>query len=301
VRLVVLLACVTGVAHADTNAARAAALFEEGKDLAHHANYAAACERFAQSYELDPAAGTALNFADCQEHLGNLRVAYELFERAASGSDKRDNPVRAQYARDRAAALAPRLGTLVVKIAGAVDRLKLTIGGREVSAAAEVHEYVEPGDVEIVVAAPERRYVTRAHASAKQTTVVEVPALGAAAPAVAPRRHSWVVAAVAMGGVGALALAGSGVLALSAERYYSDAFTKGQCFSTPSGDQCTQAGLQTVATAHSRADAATALFIGGAVLAAAGVTTYVMAPRDGVEVAPAIAPHAAGVTLIGRF
>ncbi len=296
---IALLACVSGVAHADTNAEHAAALFEEGKDLARHANYAAACERFAQSYELDPAAGTALNFADCQEHLGNLRIAYELFQRAAAGSDRRDNPVRAQYARDRAAALAPRLGTLIVKIADPrLDKLAVSIGGRDVVAAAEIEQLVEPGELEVVVASPERRFVTRAHASAKQTTVVEVPALAAAGT---QRRRSWLVAAIAAGGAGAIALASSGVLALSAERIYNDAFAQGQCFYTASGDECTPAGLHNVQTAHSRADAATALFVGGAVLVAAGVTVYVMAPREHVEVVPAVAPHVAGVTLVGRF
>src|SRR5664279_1330441 len=74
---IALLAIVlsAGVASADSakdRSARAAKLFEEGRDLARVANYQDACDHFAQSYELDPAAGTAVNFADCQEHLGHL-------------------------------------------------------------------------------------------------------------------------------------------------------------------------------------------------------------------------------------
>ena len=292
--------CASHLAVADTPKDRAAKLFEEGRELAKVASYAEACDRFAKSYELDPAPGTGVNFADCQEHLGHLARAWQLFDASAARADREQNAVRAQYARDRANALLPRLGTLVIKVGDhRFDRLNITIGDRSVMPAAEIHDRVEPGDVEIVVAAPEQRFVTTAHASAGVTTTVEVPMLGLDA---GHRRHSWVVAAAATGAAGVASLAISGVLGLSAARYYNDAFTHGQCFYTASGDQCTPAGLATVESAHTRANVGTAMFIGGLALVTTSVALYWFAPREhAVEVLPAVSSTGASVSLSTRF
>jgi len=285
---------------AKERAAQAAKLFDEGRDLAKTANYQDACDRFAKSYELDAAAGTAVNFADCQEHLGKLARAWQLFEAAARQADQDHNAVRAQYARDRAHALVPRLGTVVVKIADhRLDRLTLSIGDRAIPAAAEIHERVDPGDVELVVAAPERRFATTVHVAAGATSTVDVPASSRAdAPG---RDHTYVVAAIALGGAGVASLLVSGLFGVDGARFYSDAFTHGQCFNTEHGNVCTPEGLQTVATAHSRENVATGFFVAGAALAAAGIGVYVLAPRHGLEVAPAASSSSAGVTLSGQF
>ena len=294
--------CAAGVAAAEPAKDRALAtkLFEEGRELSKVANYAEACDRFGRSYEIDPAPGTAVNYADCQEHLGHLARAWQLFDEAAARSDREANAVRAQYARDRASALMPRLGTLVVKIADTrLDQLTVTIGGRGVKPAAELHDHADPGDVEIVVAAPERRYATTAHAAAGATTAVDVPALGREAQG---RRRSWVMAAYATGGAGVASLVISGVLGISAARYYNDAFTHGQCFYTPRGDECTPDGLATVAAAHSRANIGTGFFIGGVALVGTSVALWMFAPRgNAIEITPSVSPGTAGVSVAGRF
>jgi tetratricopeptide (TPR) repeat protein len=285
------IVCAARVAGADPHSDTATKLFEEGRDLAKVANYPAACERFAKSYELEPAPGTAVNFADCQEHLGHLARAWQLFDTAANSSDRGANPVRAQYARDRANALLSRLGTIVVHGTGEFTRV--TIGGRDVAPAAELREHVDPGDVDVVATSRERNFSSTVHAAAGATSTVDVPV-----PTHTRRAHAWVVGAVAAGGAGATALVLSGVFGLSAARYYNDAFTHGQCFYTSHGDECSPAGLATVDAAHERANIGTALFVGGAVLVGAGIVLYIEAPREhAIEIAPA----AGGVTVSGRF
>jgi len=278
-RLALAILCLAAaVARADSDAERAAKLFEEGKDLAAHARYQEACDRFAKSYDLDPAFGTGLNFADCQEHLGHLARAWQLFDASAATAEHKHDGVRAQYARDRADALAARLGEIVIRVADPdLKRIHITIGGRHVATAAEVHERADPGDVEIVAQAPERRFATTAHVAAKATTTIDVPVLeraaGAAAPASAPagKKRGWVIASLTLGGASAGAAVFGAVMGIAAARRYNDAFARGECYSTPSGDVCNTDGLARVANAHDAANLSTGLFVGSALLAGAAV------------------------------
>ena len=278
-------------------------LFEAGRDLASHAQFKEACDRFARSYELDPAAGTALNFADCQEHLGNLARAWQLFDAAAATADRDKNPVRAQYARDRANVLVPRLGVIVVKIAdNRLDALAVKIGDRRVPAGAEVHERVDPGDIEVSVDAPERHFEATAHVTAGAISSIDVPVLGAAATQEESHRdRNYAIGAIALGGAGVVAIIASGLLGLDANQYYNDAYSHGQCFHTGQGDGCNADGIATVATAHSRANLGTGLFVAGVALIAGGAGLYYFAPKQHLEVAPIATPTTAGVSLSGRF
>jgi tetratricopeptide (TPR) repeat protein len=304
VRIVVVVClCVAASASAETRAERAAKLFEEGRQLSLVASFREACDRFARSYELDPAAGTALNFADCQEHLGHLSRAWQLFDAAATGSERTSNPLRAQYARDRANALLPRLATVVVRIADPrFDRLVLTIGDQTLPAAAEVHEHVEPGDVVVTVAAPERRFTSTVHTSAGATTSIDVPELGTPGVAAPPRDRRWVLATKLGAGTGAAAIAVGAIYGISAIRYYNQAFANGECFSTPTGARCTPDGLHAVDDAHSHADLATAFVAAGSALVAGSAIAYWLAPHGhAIEVSPTVAATSAGIVISGRF
>lgn len=291
---------VANTAYAEPAKVRAAKLFEEGKELAKLAQFREACDRFATSYELEPALGTQLNFADCQEHLGNLSRAFQLFDDVANRSDRKTSAVRAQYARDRANALVPRLATVVVKIADRrLDRITVTIGGRKVTPATELHERVDPGDVEIVVTAPEQRFARTAHTTARGTVVIDVPVLGASATR---RRRGWVYGAIGIGAGGAVTMSVAGVMGLYAGRHYNKAFARGECFETANGDRCTPAGREIVDDARSRANLATGVFIGGAALLAGGIAMYVLAPREqGLEVRPVMTPSSVGVAIVRAF
>src|ERR1700722_18868342 len=60
----------------------AQALFERAKESANHGDWASACAQFAESQRLDPAPGTLLNLADCDEHVGKIAAALEHFQEA---------------------------------------------------------------------------------------------------------------------------------------------------------------------------------------------------------------------------
>jgi hypothetical protein len=53
--------------------------YEKAKAFADAGNYAAACPLFDASFRADPALGTLLNLADCNEHLGKTATAWARF------------------------------------------------------------------------------------------------------------------------------------------------------------------------------------------------------------------------------
>src|SRR5579863_8518518 len=64
-------------------AATATTLFQEGREAAKKGDYATACAKMEESFRLDPAVGTLLNLADCQEHMGHPASAWQRFREAA--------------------------------------------------------------------------------------------------------------------------------------------------------------------------------------------------------------------------
>lgn len=90
-----------GTAHAD----EASDLFERGRTQKEAGDLAAACKSFEKSYELERAAGTALNLAECEERAGNWEYALELYEGAALVFAQSDRAESAVFARKRAAKL----------------------------------------------------------------------------------------------------------------------------------------------------------------------------------------------------
>ncbi|MBI4699913.1 MAG: hypothetical protein HY744_01895 [Deltaproteobacteria bacterium] len=69
--------------------------------------FSTACERFRASEKLDPAPGTTLNLAECEQRRGQLATAWELFRAVASKLPPGDP--RRPVAERRLAELAPQL------------------------------------------------------------------------------------------------------------------------------------------------------------------------------------------------
>ena len=92
-----------------------ARLFEEGRELAKDGKFEQACDKFEKSLELDPAIGTQLNYADCQEQLHHNAQAWRLFDSAAD-AEKITKPERAAFARSRADKLLAKVGVVILKI-----------------------------------------------------------------------------------------------------------------------------------------------------------------------------------------
>lgn len=161
---------------APTREERAEALFQEGKRLFEAGEYAAACAKLAESDALDPTISTLGLLAGCHEREGRLATAWQEYlttaERAARAGDS-----RADFARERAAALEPRLPRLQIKLERPEPGVEVLRDGVAVPAA-ELGKAipVDPGVHEIVARAAdgrERRQTITAQESA--LALVTVP------------------------------------------------------------------------------------------------------------------------------
>jgi tetratricopeptide (TPR) repeat protein len=289
----------------------ASAMFQRGRDLAKAGRYAEACPLFDRSYALEPALGTALNLADCLERAGELRRAWQLFDRVARESPSAQS--RAKLARDRADALDAKLGHLTIRLrAPAAAGLTLALDERALVPAPALVERIDPGAATVIARVPgQPAFRARVHATAGEAVVVDVPAFAApAAPDLAPipapiaetrRRRARVYLAGGLAAAGVAGLAASLGVGLSARHTYNAAFDHHACTDLGDAAACTPAGRAMIDRAGARADLATGLAIGGAALVAAGAVALFTAPRETIQVAPIASPETIGLGLTGRF
>lgn len=287
-------------------------LFEEGRELAKAGKYAEACEAFQKSFSIDRAPGTALNYGDCLEHLGQLRRAWQMYDEAAREFGRQAD-ARATFARERADAVTPKLGTITVKVAEpATPGLIVKIGSESVPPAARIVELFEPGTIEITASAPgASTFTTSARTVGGATVIVEIPALqagGAIAPPptdrAAPtgqRDRQRVKLALGVGATGGVALLAGGILALSARSAYRGALDDEDCVHDPGGMLlCNPDGADRVNSAAFRANLATACVVGGGVVAVAAVVLFVTAPRE-TRITPTVSAESVGLTFGRSF
>lgn len=331
--------CGAPAAHADTNAsdkATAEALFAEGKRLMDAKDYAHACTRFADSQRLDPGVGTLLNLGVCYERNGQTASAWATYKEAARAAGDKGEHAREKFARDHAAALESKLAKLsvVVPPASAVDGLQVTRDGEAVPAGSwGLPLPVDPGAHVVAASAPKHKSmslsVTVAPAGAQTVTVPPLEsapdASASAAPAPAPApgvtpappspapvapapqeeqpastgstQRTWAIVAGAVG----LAAIGTGVTlgVLGVQKY-------DQHESGCKNGVCTQSAIDDEKSGQSLANVGTWVFVGGAVVAAAGVTLFFTAPPRTDAGAPAaaslqIAPTLGGAVLRGTW
>jgi hypothetical protein len=113
--VLVTLVAMTGAARvALADDPRAEALYQEGRRAAQAKDWATACAKFRESHDREPAPGTLLNLADCEENRGKLLDAMARFEAAARLFKAGDD--RATYARQRVVAIEKRLPKLVLRV-----------------------------------------------------------------------------------------------------------------------------------------------------------------------------------------
>jgi tetratricopeptide (TPR) repeat protein len=172
-QLIALLLLVPGRARAQQAAADA--LFDSARANMTKGAFAEACEQFRASDKLDPAVGTELNLADCEEKRGRLASAWELFRTVAEKLP--DNDERAPMANERARALQPRVPRLTLTLANdAPKNSTLRDGDVDLgSAAFGVALPMDPGAHEFVVSAlgfePRTFQVRLAEGDARAVTV----------------------------------------------------------------------------------------------------------------------------------
>ena len=164
---------------AESKAQRADKLFREGRSLLKADLPQQACPKFRQSLELDPALGTLLNLADCEERTGALVQAWLHFNDAASWAERNREAERAQISRDRASALKGRLSWLALSAEkpGAGLLVKVNDITAELGATPQSVP-VNPGEAVVMVSADGfEPYSTRVLVGAQATVSLKIPAL----------------------------------------------------------------------------------------------------------------------------
>lgn len=295
-------------AHGQSDPVTAQALFDAAKRLMDAGSYAEACPKLAESHRLDPAGGTLLNLAICNEQLGKTATAWEMYKqtRDLALRDKRDD--RAALAQEYITAVEPKLSRLTLEVpAGArVAGLVVTRNGVEVGAAAwGLAIPTDPGELVVEARAPGHEpwstKVVLGASAANQTVTVPAlrPTAASSGPPPAPSGPTLALTAgpdepapesgngllvagivvASIGGVAAAVGAVFGGLAIAKEGDANDL-----CGSDE--DTCPSAdGLEASDTARSHATVANALIFGGLGMAAAGVLMAVLAPKNETEAA----------------
>jgi len=221
-------------------------LFRQGRALATAQDYAHACPKFSESLRLDPAAGTLLNLADCEEQIGRLASAWAHFKELGDELPRTDE--RQEVALERARILERRLPHLTVELSFATapeatvkcDDVELGRGSLGVALP------VDPGEHTVVVSQPGRTLqpvvFTLAEGQSRVLVVgpgeaIPVEGDGSAPAGAGKRTAGWIV-----GGVGVAALATGtyfGIRALE-DRSDSNAHCDGSLCADPAGAQAYQ-------------------------------------------------------------
>ncbi len=205
-----------GAAHADSNAAQAIALFDQGKELQAQGNLADACAAFDSSYALAPAITTQLNQAACREANGQFATAWGLFQdvkRQTRSAADDESIAWGKIADARAAKLKPILSTLTIKVPGAarLPNLAIARGQSAISFGEWNHALpIDGGTYTIVVTAPGHVEWRASIAIGREldTKTIEIPILTKLIPKFVPLPPPPLAKTPFILGGSALALAG---------------------------------------------------------------------------------------------
>lgn len=272
----------------------AEALFQQARELIEAKSFAAACEKFAASQELDPGLGTQLHLADCYDLAGKTASAWALFKEAATAARRTGELDRQRIAEERAENLAPRLSKLELLVAPkhAVPGLELFLNDMAIPRASwNTALPLDPGPLHIEARAPGKKtwHYRGALGEGPLSRSIEVPLLRdapraasaattpSAADAAAPRNSGSAQRAIGyfVSATGIVALAVGGALGYRA--YSLNQKSKGKCRSEDLS-ACTSEGVSLREDAQKMATISTAVSIGGGVLTVGGAALVLTAP-----------------------
>jgi hypothetical protein len=306
-------------------------LFREGRALMKKGDFAAACPKLAESYRFDPAVGTLMNLAECEERLGRTASAWQRWGAAAEQLPSSDR--RRATALTHARALEGSLPRLIVTVADkapqdlVITRDGITLGPASLGVALPV----DPGRHVIVASASghtmrsfevvlengqQQSVIVEPGAATLEPPPVASPAGATGAPATAgpvaaalstpartARRASPRAAGMALMIAGGTMIAVGGYFglqALSARREASEA-----CANLGGSNRCWSTAAEPLDRDRRSSLAADIAFAAGAVTTAAGLYLALRRRSSSSEVTAAaqIVPvkQGGGVQLAGRF
>jgi hypothetical protein len=274
--------------------------------------YSEACGKFEASNRLDSGLGTLLFLADCYEKAGRIASAWATFREAESIAAGRSDGPRTQVAKDRAAALEPRLSKLWVKVSP--DNPETTQVMRDGAMVPReswgIALPTDPGEHTLTATATGRkRWSAKVVIQGENQNVsIEVPPLEVAPEE--PKPVGGTDPGTDQGSdphrgrtqrIIGIATAGAGVIALGVGTYFGframskNDDSKAHC--DPNDEtSCTEQGVSLREDAFTAADTATGLFIAGGALAATGLVVFLTAPSspEKAATAPALRLMASG-------
>jgi hypothetical protein len=118
------------------DASHAEETFQRGRALLSEGKYAEACKAFEMSQKEDPASGTLLALADCQELSGLLASAWANYRAAAELAQREGHSDRRDAAADQSRVLMDRVSVLTIVVPPSIagqPGLKVTLDGAEVA------------------------------------------------------------------------------------------------------------------------------------------------------------------------
>jgi hypothetical protein len=270
------------------------------------------------SFHQEPVLGALGMLAWCHEQQGRIATAWREYSQAADIATRQRDLERASVARQRAAALQPRLSTLRIEVPAPASGITVTCDGALVDELSWGRPIaVDPGDVLLIARAPGRVAWSRLVSIPEQPAalLVEVPLLAPLAPPaparpapVAPAREQdmerareWKLplAAATVAGVSLTAAAWLGARAWSKNQQ-----SKLHC--DPS-HACDPTGGELRDEARASATAANVAFgVGVASVVTGGVLWWLAPPRQPdtrakLRMQPALGLRSAGLQVDARF
>ncbi len=310
-------------------------LFNEARGLMAEGKFGEACPKLERAQAIDPGMGTLFNLSHCYEQVGRIASAWAGFRDVAAAAGTTGQLERERVARERAAALAPRLSKLRILVPeeAVVAGLEIQRDGIAVSSLLWGTDVpVDPGKHLVTAAAPGKEPWSSSVAVTDpgNVVVVRVPVLLAKTAAPAPSRPvartlgpegrsaapAVLLGVLAAAGVGAGAalFAVAGAKGDEAGSLRAEIGTNGgadnTCLATPAPLKCAELDSVTRDQATYKTLAAGSFVAGG--LAAAGLLLYVLWPSSGggPSQAPAgrpiragfsAGPGGAGAFVVGSF
>jgi serine/threonine-protein kinase len=293
----------TAEAQATGDKAAAEALFQTGRELMTAGKFSEACSKLEASQRLDAGLGTLLYLADCYEKAGRTASAWATFREAESIAEGRSDSARSQIAKDRSAALEPRLSKLWVKVSpNNPDDIQVLRDGALVPRESwGIALPTDAGQHTVTASAPGHKpWSTKVAIDGdKETASVEVPALEIAPEEPKPPPGVGVgdrgfdehpgrtqrILGIVTSGVGIVGLGFGTFFGLRASTKNDD--SKQFCGQNSDANLCEQHGKDLRDAAFTSADTATGLFIAGGALLVGGAVIYFTAPSSATEAARA--------------
>lgn len=285
--------------------ATAEQLFQEARVLVEKGDYAGACPKLEASQKLEPAVGTQFNLADCWEHVGRTASAHATFLQVARIARAAGKFERENSAKERAAALEPKLARVRLVVKAPAPGLEITLDDAIVDKATWAEPFpIDPGAHRVRASAPDRTpWKGTLAANASQTAEVTVPELVDPRPpvtarpiVVAPPSSTQRTLALVAGGVGVAGLVVGGVSGIVALSNRSTA--QRECPSEVYSYRCpTQEGSAAWNSATSAGDVSTVAFIAGGVFVAGAAVLWFTAPKSHTRVGTSLS----GVRVEGTF